>query len=210
MKLSAEQVKHIQRYVDQSEINIDTLKDDVLDHLCCGVEYKMESGMSFEQSLREALQELAPDGLDELEHETIRLLESKNIPVKKLMYLIGLATTIAMTIGMMFNILHLPGGFELFNYGFLSFVLVFLPMVTINSYKQKIKRTLPEKLRLLFGFLSAVITGIAVFFKMMHFPWVDGLLISGVTIFSFGFLPFLFYSMYVKSMSIADHHLKQR
>jgi hypothetical protein len=210
MKLSAEQVKHIQYYVDRSEINIDTLKDDVLDHLCCSVEYKLESGKPFEQSLREALQELAPDGLDELEHETIRLLESKNIPMKKLMYLIGLATTISMTIGMMFNILHLPGGFELFNYGFLSFVLVFLPMVTINSYRQKIKRKLFEKLRLLFGFLSAVTTGIAVFFKMMHFPWVDGLLISGVIIFSFGFLPCLFYSMYVKSVSIADHQLKQR
>lgn len=200
MNLSADQTNYVREYVDQNNIRIDTLRDDVLDHLCCSIEFKIAEGKSFEDSLREAVDELAPEGLTKLEYETMRLLESNNILMKRFMYFVGLATTIAMSMGFTFRILHLPGGFELLNYGFLAFALIFLPMITYNNFRMNVRRTLAEKLRIILGIVSALCTGVAVLFKMLHYPGVDPLLLAGTIIFSFGFLPFLFYTMYERSV----------
>ena len=76
MKLSPDEVAIVRRQVDQSSISIDSLRDDVLDHLCCVVEIKIERGEIFDTALQEALRELAPDGLNEIQRETVFLLNS--------------------------------------------------------------------------------------------------------------------------------------
>jgi hypothetical protein len=205
MKLTSEQVRLIEHSVTTGNVKIITLRDDLVDHICCSVEHKLQRGNSFDCALRESLKELAPDGLEQLELETIKLLNSKSIPMKKFMYLLGLVTTICWAVGFTFRILGWPGGVELSDVGFLTFAFVFLPMFLYNSYRQRIKRTIAEKLRMAFGFLSGVITAIAVFFKAMHYPGADILLLTGGMIFSFGFLPCLFYTMYVKSTQIASN-----
>lgn len=206
MTLSQDQVNQVRQYVDENNIRILSLRDDVLDHLCCSVEFKIDDGKTFEQSLNEALGELAPEGLTKLEYETIMLLNSNNIFMKKFMYMLGLLTAIAMSIGFTFRLLHLPGADELFTYGFLTFALVFLPMAAYNSFSMKMKRTLVEKLRIILGFTSAVFVGTAVVFKIMHYPWVDWLLLLGAGLFSFGFLPCLFYTMYERSIRLTDNN----
>jgi hypothetical protein len=204
MTLSIDQVSLIRDYVDQNRIHIETLRDDLLDHLCCCVEEKLDAGKSFGESLREAVGELAPDGLQRLEHETLLLLNTNNIVMKKFMYFIGLLASMSMAIGMTFLLLHMPGGFQLFNYGFLTFGLVFLPMAAYNSYRLRVKRSLVEKLRIILGFLSAIVVSVAILFKLMHYPGVDPLLLTGIAIFSFGFLPCLFYSLYSKSVNFSN------
>lgn len=202
MKLSAEQVSIIRKQVAHSGIINEMLQDDILDHLCCVVEIKLSKGSEFDKSLREAIDELAPEGLMEIQRETVFLLNPiKIIRMKKIMYAIGLIAAIGMSMGLTFKILHMPGADELFNFGFFGFTLVFLPMVTIDRYKQNLHRALSERLRLLLGFLSAVIIGSSVLFKIFHLDYADVLLLSGIAIFSFGFLPFLFFGMYKKSIS---------
>jgi hypothetical protein len=202
LKLTGEQIEKIRNIIDQSAISSDLLKDDVLDHLCCVVEYKIAHGRPFEAALPEAFNELAPDGLDEIQRETVFLLNStKIILMKKVMYSIGLISTMAMSLGWLFRILHWPGGFELVNYGFLVFSLLFVPMLAINQFKVSINKALSEKLRIILGLLSGFITCIAVLFKIFHYPGADFLLLTGALIFIFGFLPFLFFTMYKKSIS---------
>jgi len=202
MKLSPEQIGIIRKHVDTSTISIDSLKDDVLDHLCCVVEINMQRGRSFDDAVQEALTELAPDGLDEIQRETVFLLNStKIIHMKKIMYGVGLITAISMTIGLTFKILHMPGADELFNFGFFGFTLIFLPMLTMDRFKQNLHRALSERLRLVLGFLSAVLIGTSVLFKTFHYQGADVVLLVGISFFSFGFLPFLFFSMYKKSIS---------
>jgi hypothetical protein len=90
MKLSEHQLIIVQQRVDACKLVITSLRDDLLDHICCSIEHKIKNGQSFEESLIEAIDELAPDGLQELERETMKLLDSKNIPMKKFMYVLGL------------------------------------------------------------------------------------------------------------------------
>jgi hypothetical protein len=163
MILSPDQIKLVTAYVDRHDLQIITLKEDLIDHLCCMVENKMASGKSFEKALQESASELAPDGLELIEEETIELLNSNSMIAKKLMYGIGLITSISMTMGLTFKILHMPGADELFNYGFLAFALIFLPLATYSNYFRKKQRTLIEKLRILLGFISAVLIGLCAF-----------------------------------------------
>lgn len=194
-------IAYIQAQIDKSVISSQALKDDLLDHFCCFVEQELREGNTFEEALRKAWQQICPNGLDEIHHETIFLLNAKKIIImKKAMYAIGLLSSISISIGSLFKIMHWPWATNLFNYGFLAFVLLFLPMLAIDRYKLVLSKAMSEKLRVILGFTSAIVTGLAVLFKVMQLQGAEILLILGILLFSFGFLPFLFFRMYRKSL----------
>src|SRR5688572_1575152 len=169
MKLSQEYIDIIRDRIDTSDITMTTLKDDVLDHLCCVVEQKVEAGKSFEIALQEALYELAPNGLDEIQRKTFYLLKSpKIIFMKKVMYLTGLLCAIALSVGWLFATLRWPGGREIFNIGFLGFLWVFVPMLVVDRYRARIRKAASEKIKIAVGAVSAFIVGLSLVFKLLH------------------------------------------
>jgi hypothetical protein len=201
MILSFQQVEQIRNHVSQS-VSLPLLGEDLLDHLCCAVEYEMQGGKSFEEAMREAVAELAPHGLDEIQRQTIDLLNNQTIiHMKKIMYAIGLVSTMSLSLGWLFKFLHWAGGDELAIYGFFAFALLFLPLLAISRLKINIRQPFPEKLRIVLGLSSGIIICIASLFKIMHYPGADFLLLSGAAIFIFGFLPVLFFTMYKKSIA---------
>ncbi len=202
MMLSEEQVEYIRSRVKHGGIGMATLQDDVLDHLCCEVERKMEENLPFDVALTTAIQEFAPEGLAEIEQETLLLLNAKLINMKKIMYGIGFASTSSMSMGVTFKLLHMPGGDQLVTYGFLTFALVFLPLVVINHFKVNLDASWTDRARIFLGILSALATGMAIILKYYSLQWAEVLLLTGAALFSFGFLPFLFFTMYKKSISL--------
>lgn len=202
MKLSVEQVESIRKQVDQSSINIESLRDDVLDHLCCVVEIKLERGKIFDNAIQEALHELAPNGLDEIQSETFFLLNStKIILMKKVMYIVGLLSVMAFVTGWFFGIMHYPGAQELSLYGFSVFSFIYVPMLAIDYFKSNIRGSYPEKLKIIFGVASAFLIAVAVIFKLLHLQGSATVMFVGAGLCVFGFLPFFFFSMYRKSIS---------
>lgn len=202
MKLTPEQEGTIRDFVDAQGIKMKSLRDDILDHLCCVTESELGTGKPFEQLLEASVADLAPSGLIEIERNTIFLLNSKRIIImKKLMYLIGFIGSVSLTGGTSFKLLHLPGANQLFMIGYLTLLLVFIPLVAFNRYKVAISKALSERLRIILGVASAVILGLAGIFKLMHLQGADWLLILGAIVFAFGFLPFFFFTMYKKSIS---------
>src|SRR5690606_22893862 len=162
MKLSAQQIATIRDRIEGSAITIQTLRDDVLDHLCCVTEYKIERGKQFEVAFPEALDEFAPDGLDRIQKETMFLLNStKIIRMKRIIYAVGLLSAIAISLGWLFSVLRWPGGSELFNYGFLGFLLLFVPLLCIDRYKVYLRQAASEKLKIVLGSCSAIVIGLA-------------------------------------------------
>ena len=79
MKLTEEQVSLVQDYVDAQKLKLKTLRDDVIDHLCCVIEEKLGEGEPLEQLLPKAVNELAPRGLPDLERQTFFLLNANRI-----------------------------------------------------------------------------------------------------------------------------------
>jgi len=201
MKLSADQVERIRSVVDNSGIRIEALRDDVLDHLCCVVELALTEEKSFDESLERAVAELAPDGLHELEKETVYLLNStKIVLMKKIMYSIGFLGAFALTMGVTFKWLHWPGGDELFMIGFLVLTLLYAPLAAIDRYKVSISKAISEKLRITIGLVSAMSIGVGGLLKVMGLYGGDFLLLGGSVVFAIAFYHFIS-SRYINSLS---------
>ncbi|WP_299437780.1 hypothetical protein [uncultured Aquimarina sp.] len=202
MKLSTEQEEKIKDFVDGQGLKLQALQDDVLDHLCCVVESELKTGKTFDQSLQDAISELAPNGLIDLERKTFFLLNSKRIiMMKRLMYFIGFIGAVTLAAGITFKILWYPGANKLFITGFLLLLLVFVPMLAFDRYKVAIAKTLSERLKIILGCVSGVIVGLSGLFKLMHWMGAEVLLLAGAFIFAIGYLPFLFFTMYKRSLS---------
>jgi hypothetical protein len=89
--LSDEQAEQIRADIERSSLSFPMVKDDLLDHFCCVVESKLEQGHSFEDAYYLAWQQICPNGLDEIQEETIYLLNaSKIIVMKKVMRIKGI------------------------------------------------------------------------------------------------------------------------
>lgn len=202
MKLSAEQESFIEKFVDDQGIKIQTLRDDLVDHLCCVVEAELGKDQSLEDLLHKAAQDLAPNGLAEIQHQTIFLLNSKRIiAMKKVLYFTGFLGSLCLTAGVTFKLMYWPMANILFIVGFLSLLLVFVPLLAIDRYKVSLSKALSVKAKIAMGTLAAIVTGLSGLFKMMHLQGADILLVMGAFIFAFGFLPFYFFTMYKKSLS---------
>ena len=202
MKLTAAQEKIIEDYVDAQGFNIRTLRDDIVDHLCCVIESELGKEKSFEQLLETAISDLAPNGLIGIQHKTVFLLNARRIMMmKKLMYAIGFLGSISLTAGITFKLLHMPLATELFMIGFLTLLLIFIPLVALNRYKVALSKAISVKLKIITGTLAAIVTGLSGIFKVLHLQGGDTLLLLGAFLFACGFLPFFFFNMYKKSVS---------
>lgn len=201
--LNEDKVDFIRNQIDQSSITIQALKDDLLDHISCFIEQELKNGHSFELAYKKALDQVCPNGFDEIQHETIYLLNATKIRMMKtLIYATGLISAIATCAGFLFKILHLPGGNNLFNYGFLGFVIIFVPLFSIDRYKLSINKALSERLKLILGLISALLAGGGVLLKILDLSGIGNvLLVLGMLTFMVGFLPFLFFRMYRQSKS---------
>ncbi len=201
MKLSPQQEDVICDYVDSQGLKLKSLRDDIVDHLCCVVDSELRLGKSFDQSFEEAIKELAPNGLIDIERKTFFLLNSKRIiMMKKLMYLIGFIGSASLTIGATFKVLYYPGANILFITGFLTLFLVFIPLLTFDRYKVAIAKSMSDKVKVILGFIAAIVTGFAGLFKFLHWQSGTVLLLAGAFIFAIDFLPFLFFTMYKRSV----------
>ncbi len=201
MKLTPEQEDIIESFVDGHKLKIPSLCDDLIDHLCSVVENGLGKGESFEQLLNEAVKDVAPTGLNNIERKTIFLLNYKRIIImKKAIYIVGFIGSLTLTAGITFKLLRM-GGSELFISGFLIIFLLFIPLLAIDRYKVAISKAISFKLKIILGTTAAIITGLSGLFKLMHLQGADLLLMLGAFVFAVGFLPFLFFTMYKKSVS---------
>ncbi len=117
------------------------------------------------------------------------------------MYLIGFIGSVTLTTGITFKLLLYPGANLLLTIGFLTLLLIFMPLYTIDRYKVAISKTISERLKIILGLCAAIITGLSVLFKLMHLQGTQILLLAGAFIFAVGYLPFFFFTMYKKSIA---------
>ncbi|MEO1418654.1 MAG: hypothetical protein AAFW00_25470 [Bacteroidota bacterium] len=202
MRLTPDQEQIIENLVDAQGLKIRTLRDDLIDHLCCVVESELSEGQSFEQVLEKAVADLAPDGLMEIQHQTIFLLNAKRIKLmKQIMYTTGFIGAVTLTAGVTLKLLHMPFASALFIVGFLTLFLIFIPLIAFDRYKVALSQTLSVRLKIISGAVASGIVGLSGLFKLMHLQGADMLLILGGVVFVLGFLPFYFFTMYKQSIS---------
>jgi hypothetical protein len=172
------------------------LQSELIDHCCCTVEELMNLGLPCEEAIDRAFLRLAPDGLHEIEdafnHIQTRLILTI---MKKTVYFSGFVAAFCILIGLMFKIMHWPGATAILITGNLSLSVCLLAILYGLLTN---KTTFPRMTysRILFGVVGGMLLASGIFFKIMHWPGASILLVLGMFLITFIFLPIFFWQLY--------------
>lgn len=196
-----EYVDRVIYVIEGSTIKKKELKDDLIDHFCCLIEMDMNRGLGFDEAFERAQQQTAPNGLDEIQKETVFLLNYNRILfMKRFTYISGFMASFSLAVGFLFKILHQPGANAMALFGLGGLAFVFLPLILADRFKHLGSQATIEKVKWVFGILSAVTFAFGGAFKILHYPGAGLLLAFSFLFFCVGFLPLLFFRMYKKSI----------
>ncbi len=81
--LTTSQINEVADQLEVVGLKSDSLKEELLDHLCCVVEENMEQGMAFAEAKTAAFQTFGKDEMQELEQKSLELLNQKSVLMKK-------------------------------------------------------------------------------------------------------------------------------
>lgn len=199
--ITDEQVAYIAQEIDRGKVHDPSLRNDLLDHMCCLVEVELAKGLDFDRAYQKAFLQTSPNGYEEIQKETLFLLNSRKIIyLKRLTYAAGFLFALLTSIGLLFKIMHLPGANVLLHGGLLALAFIFMPMLLINRFKSEVRGLLSERMKWLFGALSLALLSVAGVMKVLHWPGASVGMVLAFMLFGFGFLPFLFFRMYQSSL----------
>src|SRR6478672_6381261 len=154
--LSDQQIDYIFDDISARGVEMESLQQNLLDHVCCIIENDLEENGDFESFYKKTIKTFYKDALWEIEEETLLLLTYKNYYVmKKVMIYSGTISAAAMISGILFKFMHWPGASALILLGIVSSSLIFLPLLFI--LKSKEKQSIKDKLIIGLGTLSGIL-----------------------------------------------------
>ncbi|MDX2172516.1 MAG: hypothetical protein SFY56_05305 [Bacteroidota bacterium] len=184
--LSDKQIDFILNDICARGVEMESLQQNLLDHICCIIEQNLEADGDFESFYQKTIQTFYKDALWEIEEETLLLLTFKNYyAMKKTMITGGIFSATTMTIGLILKFLHMPGASLLILLGVVSLGFLFLPLMFILKAKEKQNKK--DKLIVGLGTTFGILISFAVLFKIMHWPGANimGLLSVGIMLLVF-------------------------
>jgi hypothetical protein len=192
-QLDNTQIDFISNDIRARGVEMESLQQDLLDHVCCIIEQNLEERGDFEHFYQKTIQTFYKDALWEIEEETISLLTFKNYyTMKKTMIISGAISAFGMTFGIFFKFMHWPGASVLILLGIFSASFLFLPL--LFTLKAKEKQNTKDKVVLFIGALAASLVSLSILFKIQHWPYANMMGMSSIAIMLILFLPVYFFS----------------
>lgn len=199
--LTEQEIEFISEKINNSNIESNEMREDLIDHFCCAIEENMKKGVSFEKSYAKAFQNICPDGFDEVQRETVFLLTYKRIKaLKQVLYLSAYLSAASIIITAYLSLTHNPAAALALLFSALILLILFIPSYFLNQYKRELSKTLSNKLMLIFGFFGISIFLISVVFKISHWPGAKVLFLASIVIINLVYFPILFFKKYKKTM----------
>lgn len=196
--LNEHQIALLSAYIKQNGVAQNELHDDLLDHVCTSIENQMEQGSTFEEAFQHTLKLFGPGGLKQVQQETFELLTKMNETMKKVTFGFGLTSTFLLLAGTIFKLMHWPWASILVTLGAGLLVLGYLPLILAHKLKESPKG---ESLLHITGFVGLALTSVGVLFKIMHWPGAAVMLLGGMGILAFGYVPAYFIKRYKTSVN---------
>ncbi len=190
-QINEQQIDYILNDISARGVEMESLQQNLLDHVCCIIENNLEENGDFESFYKKTIESFYKDALWEIEEETLLLLTYKNYyTMKKIMITSGLFSAAAMIFGILFKFMHWPGASVLITLGIGLSSLIFLPLLFI--LKSKDKHQIKDKILLGLGILAGILLSLSVLFKVMHWPGVMYLGYSSIILIGLVLLPIFF------------------
>ncbi len=137
MEITDDQIEFIRNDVRNRGVKLNSLADDIVDHICCAIE--THPGSDFNGVYAEVIKSFGEKGLLRIQQETIVLLTiKKEEKMKKTMYVIGFIATFLTTTGLLFKLQHWQGASIILILGIMLINLGFLPMYFYDKYKRSV------------------------------------------------------------------------
>jgi hypothetical protein len=167
-ELSLSNIDLISSDIRREEITFSHLPNDLIDHVCCDVEYEMESGLLFDEAYDRVKSKMGYRRLKEIQEETLYAIDYKYRKMKTTMKITGIAGTVMLGFASLFKIQHWPGAGLLMTFGALTLAFIFMPSALGVLWKDTHNR------KKLFIFISAFQTALffilGTLFKIQHWP----------------------------------------
>jgi hypothetical protein len=167
-ELSIENIEKISLYIRKQEITFSHLADELIDHVCCDVEYEMQNGLDFSDAYRNVITKMGPRRIREIQEETLYAVDSKYRKMKNTMKISGIAGTILFGFATLFKIQHWPLAGIMMVLGALTLAFIFMPSALVVLWKETHSR------KKVFLFISGFVTGMlfifGTLFKIQHWP----------------------------------------
>ncbi len=187
-ELTEKEIRRLNREIEKQGLTYTELQQELLDHLCCDVEAEMEEGLEFIKALEKVRKEMGKDRIQQIQEETLLLINQKYRIMKKFMYILGMIAPAMLITGTIFKIQHWPGAGVLLVLSLFLLGAIYLPvfvMVKIRDTRKKGKKVnLPMYI---FGLIAGIIFIAGAMFKIQHWPGAGIMItLSGfVTVFIF-------------------------
>jgi len=193
--LSDEQVGAIADHIKKGGVTNAELIDDLLDHYCCFIENEMALGTGFEIAYQKAFKAITPNGTLEIQEELYLVLNLKQTIMKRFTYSSSFIAAFCISAGMTLKVQHWTGGRQLLLAGLLALIVTCITLLS-NSLKHVKNHSLAYNTRVLTGFTSGLLIAIGGIIKMLQWPGSDIVMVTGLMVLNFVFLPLFFYHLY--------------
>lgn len=177
MSLDVKQIKLIQDDVFNEGISYSHLGDDLIDHICCDVEDRMQMGDSFEVAYDEVREEIGQSGLRSIQKNTLLLIDKNYRIMKKSMKSLGSITLAVLSVAVLAKLMHWPGATLLITLGMFMLAAVFLPASLFVWYKEVFNRK--RAFIVVLTFISGFVFIAGTLFKIQHWPYAGIFLFVG-------------------------------
>ena len=191
-ELSEKEIEILNREIEKQGLTYTQLQNELLDHLCCDIEAKMDEGVEFLKAFEEVRQRLESNRIQEIQEETLLLINQKYRLMKKFMYILGTIAPSLLIIGAFFKLQHWPGAGVLIVLGSFLLGAIYLPvfaMVSMRDTRKKEKRV--NKALYVTGVITGFIFITGILFKIMHWPGANIALLGSVLMVLAVFIPIL-------------------
>lgn len=190
--LTEQNIREIEVLVEARGVEMQELSYDLVDHICCMIEGKMESGKNYASALEESIASFGKEGIRQIQEETTFLLTKNILAMRKTMHITGITAAILLMLGSIFEVLHWPGAAIIYVIGGASLCLIFMPLFLAVRIKEK-----PGKISTIsnvIGAIGSIALCLGILFKIMHWPWAAILMTVGGGLLMFIFLPLYVYN----------------
>jgi hypothetical protein len=192
-QLSDEQIDYIFNDISARGVEMESLQQNLVDHVCCIIERDLEENGDFGSFYQKTIKLFYKDALWELEEETLQLLIFKNYyTMKKIMIVSGMSSVLGFIAGSIFKVMHWPGASFLILFSIVTMAFVFLPILFVLKVKEK--STSRDKMTLGIGTTLGILFCLSVLFKIMHWPGANTMNLLVILLLLFVFTPIYFFT----------------
>lgn len=186
--LSDQQIDFIINDIRARGVMMESLRDDLVDHVCCILENSSDESGDFRQRYERVIKTFYREDLSEIEAETKMLLNNKNYyAMKKVMIATGVVSAALLAIGIALKFLHLPGAAFAIVVGAALFSLLFLPLSVLLKLKEG--KSSRDKALIITGSVAAAAMSVGILFKIMWWPYANMLGMISIGILCLIYLP---------------------